>query len=174
MTLLDDIDDDELAVDSRRLRRIVPGYDYRVRERGVETDRKIRDKLAGDLRTAASTLDDASDVLYRRGERDRIERLDELHADVERVRQRVTTAPAGGGAVRDLAVDEQEALVALVAYDARLVGIVEAVVDGADRIRAAVDEDESIDGHVGECESTVDDFDRAFTGRQEHMDGLRA
>jgi len=173
MTLLDDIDD-ELAVDSWNLRRIVPGYDYRTRDSGVETDRQIREKLGRDLRTAASTLDDVSDVLYRRGERDRIERVDELHADVERVRQRITTAPAGGGSTRDLAVDEQEALVALVEYDAKLVEGVQEVLDGADRIREAVDADEAVEPHVRECGAAVDDLDRAFTGRQEHMDGLRA
>jgi hypothetical protein len=173
MTLLDDIDD-ELAVDSWNLRRIVPGYDYRTRDSGVETDRQIREKLGRDLRTAASTLDDVSDVLYRRGERDRIERVDELHADVERVRQRITTAPAGGGSTRDLAVDEQEALVVLVEYDAKLVEGVQEVLDGADRIREAVDADEVIEPHVRECGAAVDDLDRAFTGRQEHMDGLRA
>lgn len=174
MTLLDDIDDDELAVDSWNLRRIVPGYDYRVRETGVETDRQVREKIRRDLRTAASTLDDATDALYRRGERDRIERVDEVQADVERVRQRVTTAPSGGGATRDLAVDEQEALVALVEYDATLVETAERVVDCADRIRSAVDGDGSVATRLSECDAAVTDLDRAFTQRQEHMDGLRS
>jgi hypothetical protein len=55
-----------------------------------------------------------------------------------------------------------------------LVEGVRAVVDSADRIREAVDGDGSVEPRVKECVGAVEDVDRAFTQRQEHMDGLRA
>ncbi|WP_436908537.1 hypothetical protein [Halosimplex marinum] len=175
MTLLDDIDDGDLSAKAALLRETVPGYDYRVREASVETDRKLRDKIRRDLGETKGSLDDVSERLYRRGERDLVAAVDDLKADVERVRQRAATAPTGGGSVRDLAVEEEESLVALVEHDASLVAELERVDDATDDLRAEVAEaGGAVASRLRECEAAVADLDRAFTRRRDHMEGLEA
>lgn len=173
MTLLEDIDDGDLSANSSVLRRFLPGYDYRSRETTAETDRTVRRKIDRDLGEVTKTLDDVSDRLYRREERDLVEALGRLESDVERLRSRVTSAASGGGTVRNLAVENEEALVALVEYDASLVAGVEDLLDRADEIRAAVDDGRPVEPLVTDCEAAVDDLDRTFTQRQDYMEGLK-
>jgi len=173
MTLLDDIDDGDLSANSSVLGRFMPGYDYRSRETTAETDRTVRRKVDRDLGEVTKTLDDVSDRLYRRDDRDLVEALDRLESDVERLRTRVTSASSGGGTVRNLAVEDEEALVALVEYDASLVAGVEDLLDRADEIRAAVEDGRPVEPLVTDCETAVDDLDRTFTRRQDYMEGLK-
>lgn len=173
MTLLDDIDDGNLSANSSVLRRFLPGYDYRSREATAETDRTVRRKIDRDLKEVTKTLTDLSDRLYRRDERDLVETVERLEADVERLRRRVTAAAAGGGTVRDFAVENEEALVALVEYDASLVEGVADLLDRAEDIRAAVDGGQPVKPLVTESAAAVDALDRTFTQRQDYMEGLK-
>lgn len=173
MTLLDDIDDGDISANSSVLRRFLPGYDYRSREATAETDRTVRRKVERDLGEVSRILGDVSDVLYRRDERDLVEAVDRLDADVGRLRSRATAASSGGGSVRDLTVEDEEALVALVEYDASLVAGVDDLLDHADEIRSAVDGGRSVEALVREGETTVEELDRTFTRRQDYMEGLQ-
>jgi len=173
MTLLDDIEGDTLSANSAVLRRTVPGYDYRTRDTLATTDQKIRDKIDRDLGSAKQLVDDAADRLYRQDRRESVDDLDRVKAEIERLRRRVTTAPGGGGAVRDLAVDEDEALVALVEYDASLLEGVEAIVEHGQDLKSAVQKQEPINPYLDACETAITRLHSEFTKRQDQMNGLK-
>jgi hypothetical protein len=173
MTMLDDIDEGGFSESGALIRKTVPGYDYRRRRKGAETDRKVRDKVERDLGGIKKRLDSVSDTLYQRDKRDLVADIDELVTDVETLRQRIKTAAGGGGSVRDLAVEEEEALVSLVEYDASLIAQVEEIDAHVADLRDASDEGEAMESLIRECKQAVANLDHTFTQRQDYMEGLK-
>lgn len=172
MGLLDEIDDGAVSANSLRLRAVVPGYDYRSQESFKETDEQLRTKLRRDLTEVKQRLDEVHDDLYDSDRRAEMEAVASVRDSVETIQRRVEAGQSGGGGVRDLVVDDESHLVALIEYDATLVEQSETLVEeGLELVEKGDDAD--LRSAVEAYEREVQEFRRAFRSRRDYLDGLR-
>jgi hypothetical protein len=171
MGLLEEIDGGRLSARSGLLRKAVPGYDYRAREARAETDRKVRENLLQELRTAKRTLAEVSDELYRSGDREAVAEVKDVVDAIETVERRVDSA-SPGGKLDGLSGASEEELIRLIEYDASLIEDAEELGERARELRDVVETDDIL-AEVRRVRRTVRDIDRAFTGRRDHIGEIR-
>jgi hypothetical protein len=172
MGFLEEIDDGQLSTSSRLLRRIMPRYDYRSHERLKETDEKLRKKLLRDLTQTIHRLEGLHDRLYDEDRRAEANRVTGLRDRLETMRRRVRTARSGGGATRDLVVEVESDLLALVEYDATLIEASEELAAHAAEPNLGEGEGTLTDWFA-ECNEAIDEFERAWQNRRDRLDGLK-
>lgn len=120
-----------------RLAARLPGIGgYREREGRRETDRRLRDFLAGRLDEAAADLDPLRNRLTRDGNLGAMNAVGELDRTVKKTAAALRFADAGYGGLFDALKVKEDELAAIYAFDLSLLESVEGL---ASRVRSVVD-----------------------------------
>jgi hypothetical protein len=170
MGLLDDIDDEEISANSRLLRTVVPGYDYRSQKSFEATDERLRTKVRRDLIEAKQLLDGVHDGLYDAGRRDEMEQVASVRESIETVQRHVETAQSGGGGARHLVVEDESHIPDLIEHDATLVERSEALVE---RLEGLSIDSSNLTSELTACEQDARELRGAIRSRRDYLDGLR-
>lgn len=129
MSLLEKIDDDDYSASSRVLRSVIPGYDYRKREKRADTDRRVRDAIRTEISDAEKRLDDCRRELFEHDEE--LGKVAKLNRRLSTFAENVESAPGGGGFLNGDSSPDDEAMVELVKQDAK---VIDALKDLQDRL----------------------------------------
>jgi len=173
MGLLDDIEAEELEESTKTLRKTVPGYDYRQKEKRAETDRKLREKITREIKKTRSNLDSVSDMAYDDGKRGVVEEISEVIDSLMKLEKKAESSPQGGR-VGKIDSSEEEDMIGLLEKDAKLVRDAETLSGATDELEQAVIEGktEGIEKRLRELRKTTDDVERTFEGRKDLIKGL--
>jgi hypothetical protein len=148
-----------------RLAALVPGYaGYADRERRRESDQALRLSVAARLGTARAALDRRTAECARTGRFDVLEPLDAVSRRVAALADAVRHAPAGYSALFDAGTVDAAALDRLYALDLEVQGACERLVEEAERLPAAADQ-EALQG----LQSLQEDAEAALRRRTESL-----
>lgn len=126
----------------QKLGSLVPGYaGYADRETRRESDQALRLSVAARLGAARAALDRRTAECARTGRFDVLEPLDAVSRRVAALADAVRHAPAGYSALFDAAAVDAAGLDRLHALDLEVQGACERLVEEAERLPAAVDEE---------------------------------
>lgn len=139
MSLLEQIDEDDYSASSRVLRSVIPGYDYRKREKRATTDRRVREAIRTEINDVEERLDDCRRELFEQDED--LERVAKLNRRISTFAESVEAAPSGGGFLNGESAPDDEAMVSLVKQDAKVIDALEKLQDRLDAMYEAKDDD---------------------------------
>lgn len=126
----------------QKLGSLVPGYvGYADREKRRESDQALRLSIAARLGAARAALDRRTAECARTGRFDVLETLDALSRRVAALADAVRHAPAGYSALFDAGTVDAAALDRLYALDLGVRDACERLVEEAERLSAAVDQE---------------------------------
>jgi hypothetical protein len=173
MGMLDEIEAGELEENKSTLRSLIPGYEYKRKEKRAETDRELRDKVIREIRKAKSNLDRVSDMAYDDGRRDIVDEISDVTDSLLRLESKAESGPTSG-LLNGVNTASEKDLIRLVELDAKLVRDSEVLSEASDRLEEAVLEErtEDIQNRLRELRKTADDIERAFEDRKDLLSGL--
>ena len=161
-----------------RLASHIPGIaGYREREGRRETDRRLREWMAGRLDEAVAGLDPVRNRLTREGRLDVMNAVAELDRTLQKTAAALRFADAGYGGLFDQVKVKEDELAAMYAFDLSLTESVEglgtrlralaAVADPAPALEALVSEARMLDHLVGRRRELFEKPEPAGPGRGE-------
>lgn len=132
MSLLEKIDEDDYDTSSRVLKAVIPGYDYRKREKRARTDRRVREAIRTEIKDVEELVDDCRRRLYE--DDDDVGPLSKLDRRISTFAETVEAAPSGGGFLNGDSAPDEAAMVDLVKQDAKVIDAIEDLQDKLETI----------------------------------------
>lgn len=147
----------------------IPGVrPYRDREQRRETDKKIRERLAGDLQEVRFSLNRTALALSSRGEMQILAGLDRLSSHLQQVADTIRYASYGYAGMFDLEKIREEELNRLYDFDLQLGDDLERVRKSAEEIGPA-GSPEAQEKKIQEGEKILGSLENRFKERKEFM-----
>ncbi len=147
----------------------VPGLrTYREREHRRETDKRLREHLAGKLQEARDLIKRLSLDLTQKGSLEPLDQLDRLSSHVQQIADTIRHASYGYGGIFDLEKIREEELGRLYEFDLYLLDDIEAVQAELSELRPDLAPAEW-DDRTREAEVRLDALEQRFRRRREFM-----
>lgn len=146
----------------------VPGLKgYRAREERRDTDKRLRDYMAGQLDLARRSLNEAKLALTKAGKLDALDPLDRGERRMQRIADAIRHASYGYSGFFDQVKIREEELDRIYAHDTSIVGL---IADVANRAGAVPRDGGDVAGPIGDLEAAVDTLDRMWQERKTLFD----
>jgi len=173
MGLLEDIDTDRFDASPKLLRAILPGYDYRTKDKRRETDRELRERLRTDLTQVQRRLDDIHDILHRQ-DRDRpLTDVSDLTDQISHLKDRIEASESGGGILTGLSDASDEDYIALIEHDAALLRVIENTTEEAEMLFKQITDGLADPGpRLQELRTDLRDLEDRISRRRDFLTGL--
>ncbi len=156
-----------IAEKLERLARVLPGVaGYQDQESSRDTDKLVRDRLAGDLTRVSRGLDEDKRVLAGRHHFAPLPELERLGSKISALANTITYASRGYRAFLDLHKITQEKLDRLYAFDLELFDDVETIAAGAAVVRESLESPVRLREAMENLSTAIDALDSHFSKRQ--------
>lgn len=173
MGLLEDIDEDRYDASPNLLRAIVPGYDYRTKDKRRETDRQIREHIRTDLGQIQRRLDDIQDILHRQDRDGPVKDVTDLKDQIGHLKDLIEATESGGGILTGLGDASDEDYIDLIEHDADLIEAVEDTAEETDMLfKRITDGLEEPGPRLQELRADLRELEERIQERRDFLTGL--
>lgn len=156
-----------IAEKLERLARVLPGVaGYQDQESSRDTDKLVRDRIAGDLTRISRGLDEDKRVLARRHHFAPLPELERLGSKISALANTITYASRGYRAFLDLHKITQEKLDRLYAFDLELFDDVETIAAQAAVVRECLESPARLRESMENLSVAIDALDSHFSKRR--------
>lgn len=151
--------------------KIIPGHDYRVKSKRLNTDRAVRDKLSRELKKSYNTLKEVSDLAYKDGRRDEVAHIKDILNTLDLFRNEIENASFGLSPLFKQDKVSDDAMDRMVEFDSRLLDELEVITKATDLVYDHVLEGETADIilQVRKVKRSVDNLRNIFSDRADFL-----
>jgi hypothetical protein len=153
------------------MEKIILGYDYRVKNNRLNTDRAVRDKLSRELQKSYTTLKEVSDLAYKDGRRDVVAHIKDVLNTVDLFRDEIENASFGVSPLFKQDKVSDKALDKMVEFDTMLLSELEVITKATDLVYDHVLEGKTSDIilQVRKVKRSVDNLRNIFSDRADFL-----
>ena len=173
MGLLERANAGKIDSKSKVLRKVVPGYDYRTKQKRSETDQKIRDKVERECQKALEALDNLSSELHRSDNDDEaLERVNDVKKKVRSAEREAMNSASGGGFLSNVENTKDENLTELIEYDAKIVEASGELAEKASKVSERPVKAKNVDKELREVRDQAQQIKNSLKDRKDFLKGL--